>query len=213
LNYSAYVHEKGWRTPEKMRMQRWDLAASLFGMLVMLLLIQTAAAGALRPRGLQVARVEDLIPIFSTVLGEGGAVLLGLLLWGVLFSSHVTGTVGNALMMTDVWYRFIRRTDGGAAAGHASERPFYRWAIVYMCLSPLYVFATEWTPVGLVLAYGVISILALPVIAGLICWLTADRRVMGEHRNGWLTNAALGFTVLAAVYLCWEGIGDVLRSR
>jgi Mn2+/Fe2+ NRAMP family transporter len=134
------------------------------------------------------------------------------LLWGIVFSSHVTGTAGAAIMMTDVWYRFIRRPAGGALEGPAADQPFYGWVILYMLLSPLYVFATEWTPVGLVLAYGVISIMALPVITGMILWLTADRRTMGEHRNGVLTNALLMFTVAAAVWLTWDGLGDIVRE-
>lgn len=207
LNYSAYLHEKGWRSLGALRMQRWDLAASLAGMLAMHVLIQVAAAGALRPRGLQVDKVEDLVPMFATVIGQSGEVLLGALLWGVVFSSHVTGTAAGAIMLTDVWYRFIRPS--GTAVGKTSERPFYRWIVLYLCLSPLYVFATDWTPVGLVLAYGVISILALPVISGMILWLTSDRAIMGDQVNGWLTNAVLSFAVITALYLGWEGLASL----
>lgn len=210
LNYSAYVHEKGWRSPEVFRTQRWDLIAGMAGMLLMHVLIQVAAASALRPRGLQVSKVEDLIPIFSTVIGSWGTIVFGALLWGMLFSSHVTATAANAIMLTDVWYRFIRPP--ATAIANSAGSPFYRGITGYLCLSPLYVFFTGWTPVGLVLAYGVISILALPLISGMILWLTSDRRVMGEHVNGWLSNAVLVFSVVMALFLGQEGLPDLLKD-
>jgi Mn2+/Fe2+ NRAMP family transporter len=210
LTYSAFIHEKGWRSLRLLRTQRLDLVVSMAGMLTMLVLIQVAAAGALRPRGLQVNKVEDLTPIFAQVLGDSGGILLGVLLWGVIFSSHVTGTVGNAIMLTDVWTRFIRPAKESDAETPAADRPFYKGVIVYMCLSPLYVFATEWTPVGLVLAYGVISLMALPAITGMLFWLTANRRVMGQYVNGPIANAILLFTIFSALYLGWQGLADLI---
>ena len=40
--------------------------------------------------------------------------------------------------------------------------------------------------------------LAAPLMAGMLWWLTSKREVMGEHRNGTVTNiaAAVGFVLL-----------------
>ena len=76
LKYSAFVHEKGWRDLSYLGRQRLDLALSSLGMFVILALIQIAAAGALRPLGIQVAEVEDLVPVFAQVLGDAGRIVL-----------------------------------------------------------------------------------------------------------------------------------------
>ena len=213
LSYSAFIHEKGWRSLRQLQVQRWDLVISMAGMMMMLLFIQIAAAGALRPHGLQVNKVEDLAPIFAQVLGHSGGIVLGVLLWGIVFSSHVTATTGNALMLTDVWTRFIRPShDPLAAAVPLVNRPFYKFTVIYMCLSPLYVFATAWTPIGLVLAYGVISLMALPAITGMLLWLTADRRTMGEYVNGLFSNSVLLLTIAAALFLSWQSLLELIAG-
>lgn len=205
LRYSAFLHEKGWRSMDHLRSQRVDMLVSMAGMLVMLVLIQVAAAAALRPQGIQVKEIDDIVPIFSQVLGDAGRVLFGITLWCVSFSGFVGNSAGYGIMISDVYYRFIRPSEaviGGSKP--AGEMPAYRLLILYIFLSPLYVFATDWTPVGLMLGYGVMSIVTLPVIALIVLRLTADRGVLGEHANGWFTNLILALAVLCSLYLSWQ---------
>jgi Mn2+/Fe2+ NRAMP family transporter len=213
LKYSAYVHEKRWRSLDHLRSQRLDLAISMFAMLVMLALIQVAAAGALRPRGLEVADIKDLVPIFAQVLGGAGQILFGVTLWCVVFSQHITSGAAYGIMVSDVYHRFMRKSEELVAERVApSQLPAYRWMVLYACLSPLYVFATDWSPVGMVLGYGLISIIGLPVIAGMVIALTSNRKVMGEHVNGWFTNIVLSLTVISAIYVSWEGVLDLMKT-
>jgi Mn2+/Fe2+ NRAMP family transporter len=211
LRYSAFVHEKGWRTLDHVRSQRKDLLVGILGGLSMLAMVQIAAAGVLRPRGIRVSRVEDLVPMFSQVLGDWGHVFFGVTLLCVILGAHVGSGAGFGIMVSDVYHRFIRpskrMTEEGTTPG---EMPAYRWLMLYLFFSPLYVFFTDWTPVGIVVATGVISVVMLPIMTVIIMRLTADRKVMGQYANGWLTNIVMVLAILSALYLSWQGALEIL---
>lgn len=207
LKYSAYIHEKGWRNLSFLRDQRLDLLVSMSGMVLMLAAIQIAAAGALHPRGIVVHELEDLIPIFAEVLGYGGRAVLGVTLWTVVFTSYLGGGTAYGILFSDIYYRFVRGStvidQQGQAAG---EMPAYRWVVLYIFLSPLYVFFTDWTPVGIVLMKSAMNLLLLAPVTLAILWLTASKKIMGEHRNGWFTNTVLVLVAVTALYLTYQGV-------
>ncbi len=166
LKYSAFVHEKGWRDLSFRRSQRVDLAVSVGSMFVMLAMIQVAAAGALQPRGIHVGDVEDLVPIFSQILGEAGGIILAVSLWTVVFTSYVGGGTGYGLMFADIYHRHLRPSDAFTRpSSHqgASYLPAYRFLIVYTFVSPLYSLFFDWSPIGLVLVQSAASLLTLPL--------------------------------------------------
>jgi Mn2+/Fe2+ NRAMP family transporter len=210
------MHEKGWRKVSYLKNQRFDLILSMVGLFVMLAMVQVAAAGALMPRGIQVKNLEDLIPMFTAVIVDAGAVLLGATLWGIIFYRYVGSGTAYGIMISDVYHRFIRpspvieKQDHGPGACHL---PAYRWLVVYIFLSPLYVFLTDWTPIGLVIVKSALSVIGLPVIVFMLARLTADRKVMGEEANSLLRNALLILTLAAAVYVSYQGVGDMLAGK
>jgi Mn2+/Fe2+ NRAMP family transporter len=213
LKYSAYVHEKGWRNLSFFRRQRMDLLLSMCVMFFILATIQIAAAGALKPRGIEVGKLEDLIPIFAEVLGYGGRSILGVTLWSIVFAGTL-GETGYGIMISDVYYRFMRRSAAVALRNQAAgEMPAYRWMVLYVFLSPLYAVFTGWTPIGLVLVKAAANLLLLPIVIVAVLRLTADRKIMGAHANGWLTNIVLGLTTLVAVYLGCRGFIELLGFR
>jgi Mn2+/Fe2+ NRAMP family transporter len=117
-------------------------------------------------------------------------------------------------MISDVYYRFMRRSAAVALRNQAAgEMPAYRWMVLYVFLSPLYGVFTGWTPIGLVLVKAAANLLILPIVIVAVLRLTADRKIMGAHANGWLTNIVLGLTTLVAVYLGCQGFIELLGSR
>jgi Mn2+/Fe2+ NRAMP family transporter len=214
LKYSAYVHEKGWRNVSFLPKQRRDLLLSMGGMFCMLALIQIAAAGALKPRGIEVRTLDDLIPIFTKVLGYGGRIVMGATLWSMAFASYVGSGTAHGIMISDVYYRFVRRPASDVKPDQpAGELPAFRWVVLYITLSPLYYFFTDWTPVGLVLFKSALSLLTLPIITLTTLRLTAGRRIMGVNANGWFANVVLALTTLSALYLGFQGLIELSGSR
>ncbi len=60
-------------------------------------------------------------------------------------------------------------------------------------------------------------VLLLPVLGISLLWLTNNKSLMGEYRNGWLTNLILTAMVFVALYLTfqrgvdlWEDLGDMM---
>lgn len=212
FKYAAFVHEKGWRDISHLRRQRTDLLFSITAMFVMLAAIQVAGAGALRPAGVRLERVEDLIPIFTLVLGDAGRIVLAASLWSVVFNNHVASATGYSLMLADIYHRYIRPSgviaeqDSGRGAAYL---PSYRWFLLYFFIAPLYVFLTDWTPIWLVMVNAAAGIVLLPVTVLVLLRLTADRRHLGRHANNWLTNALLGITLVAALYLAYQGVAEL----
>jgi Mn2+/Fe2+ NRAMP family transporter len=213
LKYSAYVHEKGWRDISFLRTQRWDLLLSMSGMVVMLVAIQVAAAGALHTRGIVVDELEDLIPIFSEVLGPGGRIMLGVTLWTVVFTSYLGRSTAYGILFSDIYCRFGRRSTVIDRKGEAAGKmPAYRWVVLYIFLSPLYVFLTDWTPVGIVLMKAAFNLVLLAPVTMTILWLTGSKKIMGNHANTWSTNGVLILIVVTALYLTYQGGLELLAT-
>jgi len=215
LKYSAYIHEKGWRDISFLRTQRVDLLLSGLGIFAMLAMIQIAAAGALRPQGILVGELDDLIPMFTRVLGEAGGIVFAVSIWSAVFSSYLGSGTGYGLMIADAYHRHLRRpaTDlGPDQDGGSAHLPAYRWIVLYTFLSPLYVFLTDWKPIGLVLVQSVSSVLSLPVIIFIILRLSADKKIMGDHANHWLTNLILVAAALTTMFLRYQAGVEFLQG-
>jgi Mn2+/Fe2+ NRAMP family transporter len=84
--------------------------------------------------------------------------------------------------------------------------------VLYISFSPLYFFFTSWTPVGLVLFKSGVSLLTLPIVTLAVLGLTADRRVMGAQANGWFANTVLVLTTIAALYLGYHGLTELVAG-
>ena len=168
-----------------------------------------AAGSTLKPLGANVEQVEDLIPIFGQVFGAAGRIVLALSMWSVVFTSYLSGGVGYSLMLADIWHRQIRPSEAIGRQDHgpgASYLPAYRWLLAYGVCLPLYVFFTDWTPVGLVLVTSALEVVLLPAIVLIVIRLTADKRIMGAYANGWVTNLVMVLTAAGSVYLAFQTI-------
>ena len=174
-------------------------------MFVMLAMIQVAAAGALHSRGIAVGNVEDLIPIFSQVLGGAGRIVLAVSLWAMVFTSYLGSGTGYGLMFAEIYHRHLRPT---SAPSHEPGRgaaylPAYRFLILYTFLSPLYSLFWDWSPIGLVLVQSASGVVTLPLAIFLVLRLTADKKIMGVHANGWITNIVLTLIAAGTLYLAY----------
>ncbi|MCS6952310.1 MAG: Nramp family divalent metal transporter [Bryobacterales bacterium] len=196
LKYAAFVHEKGWRGVSDLRLQRTDLLLSGIGFYLMLLSVQVAAAAALYPSAAPLREVADLLPIFSTTLGDAGRILLGVGLWAAVFTTYTGATTGYSLLVADIWHNVLRPASAYRKEALGNS-PAYRVALVIFSTSPLYALLTDWEPLWLVLTQSAVLAALVPVLGVILIWLTNDRRRMGPHANGWIANFAMGLVLLA----------------
>ena len=216
LKYAAFVHEKGWRDMSALTRQRCDLLLSVLGILGTSVLIQVAAAASLRPMGVPLKEVEDLLPLFTPALGETGRIVLVVGVWAAVFNTYVTTNTGYSLMATDIYHAFLRPPgdlkDAGGSIPSYSSRPAYRWVLIFFCVSPLYVLLTDWQPIWITLLSASINVVLLPVVVGVLLRLTSDRRRMGPYANGWLTNVVMVLVVVTAAFLTCQNAIDYWKN-
>jgi Mn2+/Fe2+ NRAMP family transporter len=202
LSYAYFVDEKGWRGESAIKRHRCDLLSSFGLRFVMGTLLQVAAAETLFPRGIQPQNAGDLTSIFTGTLGPIGGISFGLGMWAVCFSNFVSGTTGYALIIRDICRRYIPGLAGtGNVMSSSRKDPVYRWSVVVLGLSPLYIVITQSEPVALVLTVRSLVVVLIPILGAALLMLANNRTLMGKHRNGWLSNFAMGLMLIVSIYL------------
>jgi Mn2+/Fe2+ NRAMP family transporter len=67
-------------------------------------------------------------------------------------------------------------------------------------------------PVGLTLVVRSAVVILIPVLVGALIWMANDRRLMGDHRPGVVTNTVLVLLVLVSAYLTFQAAGEWWRA-
>ncbi len=205
LKYASFVREKGWRDISALPRLRVDLLLGVMGIFAMGALMQIAAAATLKPLGVQLKEVVDLLPLFSGALGPAGKIILSFGIWAIAFNTYLASNTGYSLMASDIYYGLIRPSAARAlpakAAASQAHRPAYRGWLVFFCVTPLYAFFTDWTPVGVTLLAASVEVVLLLLVVPVLWRLTADKKRMGRFANGWGTNAVMLLMVVMAVVL------------
>ena len=208
LYYSYFIREKGWKGVSYLKRQRFDLASGVLALFIMGALLQIAAAGTIHPLGIQVQDSEDLGHIFSQTQGTIGLVVFSLGFWGAAFSTFVGFNLGGALVFTDICRNFVPGLKDSPITkqeGYTLRKdPIYRTMIAFWSFTPLYVVFTGARMVWLVLMFNALQVMLIPILAIPLLKITNDRSLMGDYRNGWLTNSIMGILILIALWFTYQ---------
>jgi manganese transport protein len=214
LKYPAYVYEKGWRSVQEFRVQRVDLALSVLGQCLLACVIQVAAAATLYGQEVQLRTLEDLSRVFSGPLGEAGRVALGIGMWCSVLMSYVGSNTGYSLIVADVYERFTRHAAARPSPENrdAKRRQAYRFILTFFCVSPLYVVFTSWEPFGLGVVTSALFLVLTPLMLAGLLWLTNDRSLLGDARNGLGSRIGLGVAMAVSIYLTYSGSLELIAQ-
>lgn len=193
VSYSYFLQKKGWSGIRALKQQRFDLLISIACIFGMGVLLQTAAASSLRPLGIVPQSTNELVPVFSSTLGEAGRVIFSFGLVAVAFSGFIGGTTGYALIGSDICSTYLKSSP--------RRETMFRVLTIFWVVSPLYVLFVNVRPVWLVLTVNSLFVVLIPVLALALLRLTNNRERMGEHANGWGTRAVMSLLILVALYL------------
>lgn len=205
--YQSYlVRFKGW-TLEDLRRGMLDSRVSATIMGVITIMIMSTAAAVLR--GQELSGVGDVANQLQPLFGEKGRAIFCLGLFAAAFSSFIVNSMIGGFILSD-------------ALGLGST-PNERWpriltaAVLLIGMAvALYVIKTGIKPVPAIVAAQAVTVLAAPLIAGAMLWLTNLESVMGEHRNGPLINVAAGAGLLLlvgmSIYTATEKVWPALRG-
>jgi manganese transport protein len=190
--YQSYlVQQKGWR--------RSDLSSGLIDSrvgatimaLITIMLMSTAAAVL---RGQELQSVKDVAQSLEPLLGVKGQAVFCLGLFSAAYSSFLVNTMIGGFILADGL---------GLSSNPRSLAPRMLTAVGLLTgmFVALFVIKRGDNPVGLIVAAQAAVVLVAPLMAGVLWWLTNDREIMGEDRNGPVLNtlAGLGFLLLLGI--------------
>ncbi|KFF60170.1 iron transporter [Cryobacterium sp. MLB-32] len=191
--YGYWLREKGWSTPRWMKVMRIDnrMAYVMTGIFVIAMLV--VGAEVVSAAGVTLSAGDKGLVDLSTVLNEKYGVVVGtgflVGFWAASFSSIIGVWNGVSLMFADFWGNMR-----GKASGHPDTRvggKYFKFYLLWLTFPPMILFLLG-SPIGLILAYGVLGSLFMPFLAVTLLGLLNGRRIPAEWKNTLPTNIALG---------------------
>ena len=212
LLYPYFIRQKGWNGPQYRRVQTYDL---MFGVLVLIVLdlsIWVVAAEVLHPLGLQIHSFEDLPNLFVRILGPLGATVFNAGVLAMLTTAIIGSTTGLGYLSQDIVQKLTKGPHASIAPAEVKNSRAYRLVVTWLLISPL-VWSIPSMPgfVSLAIAVSAASVIALPLLSGILWYLTANPRLIGEkYKNNAWENLTMGLLCLLAVYGAWQSIVNLL---
>jgi manganese transport protein len=194
--------------------QREDLPSSLIdsrlGVLLMAaitLMIMGTAAAALK--GIKLEGAADVAAQLEPLFGSWGKALFCLGLFSAAYSSFLINSMVGGFVLADGL---------GLGSGPEDKWPRYLTAVVLLIGMgvALFVIKTGTEPLTAIVMAQAVTVIAAPLLAGVLLWLCNCKDIMGKDRNGWLANSlgALGFVMLIAMagYTAFKSIPKNLEK-
>lgn len=215
ISYSYFVLAKGWHSVAHLKMQQRDLLLGVGAIFLIGALLQITAAGTLfggpPPRD-----IDDLVQLFSPILGPFGRYVFGIGLWSAAFGSTLAIAAGSGMIATDMCRNVlpgVRAIVGPARADRPVQKdPVYRAMIFFWFLTPIYVLFTPWKPVFLGLLSSAIGLALMPLMSLALLRLTNTRALMGDRRNDIWSNLGLILICLVSSGFLVRAVWDVVHA-
>jgi Mn2+/Fe2+ NRAMP family transporter len=197
-SYGYWLRDKGWRGPQWMSAMRLDIVVGYVLTPLFMVSMMVLGASLLYGSGQTLSGEEGLVPLAETFADRFGAVARWLLLLGFFsatFTSVLGGWNGFSYMFADI-VRISRDISDEDADAHTSEKsPMFRLFLVWSAFPPMLLFLFD-QPVLLVVIYAAMGALFMPFFSVTLLIMLNSSRVARQFRNGWLSNAILGLSLL-----------------
>jgi Mn2+/Fe2+ NRAMP family transporter len=201
--YGYWLREKGWSTPEFMRVMRIDntVAYVVTGIFVLATLVVGAELLYSTSVAIETgdAGLVDLGVVLQDRYGEWAGKLFLLGFWAAAMSSLVGVWNGVSLMFAD----FMTHARGGSSEDPDARAggTWYRAYILWLTFPPMAMMFLG-KPVWLILAYGVLGAFFMPFLAVTLLWLLNTDRTPHQWRNKLHSNVLMVLCALAFIALC-----------
>ncbi|MBN1344682.1 MAG: divalent metal cation transporter [Phycisphaerae bacterium] len=190
--YQAYlVRQKGW-TAKDLRQGTIDARVGITILGLITLTIMATSATVLR--GADLKDAGDVARQLTPLFGPYGKALFCLGLFAAAFSSFlVNAMIGGSLL-----------SDGMGLGGYMKDlwpKIFTTASLLIGMSVAIWVTRAGRAPVGAIVTAQAITVIANPLMAGVMLWLTNRRDVMGDRRNGLALNVlgGIGFLMVLAI--------------
>jgi len=145
-----------------------------------------------RQKGWNLEQLQD--GLLDVLFGDKGLYLFCLGLFSAAYSSFIVNSMIGGFILSD-----------GLGLGSKPDDLWTRLFTVLVLVTgmgvALFVVHTGVKPVPAIVAAQAVTVIAAPLMAGTILWLSNRKDIMGEHTNGVAVNivAGIGFLVLLAM--------------
>jgi len=192
--YQSYlVRQKGWGKAELADGIRDARVGGVLMALITLMIMSTSAAVL---RGRSLANVADVAGQLEPLFGEWGQALFCLGIFSAAYSSFLVNSMIGGFILSDGLGLGSKPTDLGprllTCAVLLTGMGVALWVIVH-----------GGDPVPAIVAAQATTVIAAPLMAGALLWLSNRQDVMGDDRNGLLTNLAAGLGFLMLLAMSW----------
>ena len=190
--YQAYlVRQKGW-SREQVRLGLIDARIGSVLLALITLMIMTTSAAVLR--GQDIKNVGEVAQLLKPLFGMKGQVIFCLGLFCAAYSSFLVNSIVGGYLLSDGFNLGVKRDDKWPRILASAV------LLIGMVVAILSVVFEINTVPAIVFAQAV-TVIAAPLIGGVLWWLTSNEKVMGENRNGWITHLFAGFGFLMLLVL------------
>lgn len=192
--YQAYlVQQKGW-TRNELRNGLVDARVGSVLMAIITLMIMCTAAAVLR--GKTLGNVDDVAQQLAPLFGAFGKPLFCVGLFAAAYSSFLVNSMIGGFILSD-----------GLGLGHKptglAPKLFTTAVLLTGMGVALYVILTGIRPVPAIVAAQAVTVLAAPLIGGVLLWLTNREDIMGEDTNSLAVNIVGGVGFLLLLSMAW----------
>ena len=192
--YQAYlVQQKGW-TRNEINNGLIDARVGSVLMAVITLMIMCTAAAVLR--GKTLGNVDEVAEQLAPLFGDLGKPLFCIGLFSAAYSSFLVNSMIGGFILSD-----------GLGLGNKPSGLAPRLLTAAVLLTgmgvALYVILTGTKPVPAIVAAQAVTVLAAPLIGGVLLWLTNNKEVMGDDTNSLLVNVVGGIGLLLLFAMAW----------
>jgi Mn2+/Fe2+ NRAMP family transporter len=191
---SFLVRQRGWTVAE-LPDGMLDVRVSVAIMATLTLMLISTAAAVLQ--GMPLESLSDVANGLRPTFGATGHALFCLGLFCAAYSSFLVNSMIGGFILAD-----------GLGWGNQPADLVPRIMTVIVLLTgmtvALLVSRAGFDPVPAIVAAQATTVVAAPLVAGVLWWLANRRSVMGERRIGWKLNWGAGFGFLMLLAMAWN---------
>lgn len=201
--YGYWLREKGWSTPQFMRVMRLDNGVAY--LVTGLFVVATLVVGAELLFSAQIAVAEgdqgllDLARVLQDRYGEVAGTVFLVGFWAAAMSSLVGVWNGVSLMFAD-FVGHVRGLSDDDPARRSGGR-WYQAYVLWLTFPPMIMLFLG-QPVWLIVAYTVLGAFFMPFLAVTLLWLLNTDRTPAAWRNGLTSNVLMSLCAVFFVVLC-----------
>ncbi|MCA9121642.1 MAG: Nramp family divalent metal transporter [Planctomycetaceae bacterium] len=197
-NQAYLVQQKGWGKEDlKDGLLDARIGSVIMG-LITIMLMSTAAAAL---RGQELAHVHDVASGLRPAFGAWGHTLFCLGLFSAAYSSFLVNSMIGGFILAD-------GLGLGSKPSELGPKIFTTVVLLTGMIVALLVLKANFNPVPAIVAAQAVTVLAAPLVAGALWWLTNRPDIMGSDRNSTTVNvlAGIGFVLLLAMAAYTAGV-------